>query len=121
MAQSHDGADKSGARFIFKTETDRLEAACVTSEFEVMPHVGDPGIWKDEDAIHCHVEAFDMDELCRQWVAQSPGDRCAGSAKLTSHAQATAESPSKKKEEKGKKKKQGRDACLLVSIILSFI
>lgn len=39
MWLSHDGADKSEARFIFKTETDRLEAACVTSEFEVMPHV----------------------------------------------------------------------------------
>ena len=83
----------------------------MTSEFEVMPHVGDPGIWKDEDAIHCHVEAFDMDELCRQWVAQSPGDRCAGSAKLTSHAQATAESPSKKKEKK-KKERKGHNQIL---------
>lgn len=100
---------ESGARFIFKTETDRLEA--VTSESGVMPQVGDLGIWKDEDAIHCHVEASDMDELRRQWVKQSPGDRCARSAKLTSHAQATAESPSKKKKEK-KKERKGHNQIL---------
>lgn len=65
---------ESGARFIFKTETDRLEA--VTSESGVMPHVGDLGIWKDEDAIHCHVEASDVDELRRQCEAKPRGQVC---------------------------------------------
>lgn len=43
-----------------------------------------------------------MDKQRRQWAVQSPGDRCAGSAKLTSHAQATAEGPLKKKKKKEK-------------------
>jgi len=36
VAQSRDGADKR-VRFILKTETDRLEAACVTSDLGSCP------------------------------------------------------------------------------------
>ena len=41
-----------------------------------------------------------MDEQRGEWAVQSPGDRCAGSAKLTSHAPATAEGRLKKKKER---------------------
>ena len=41
----------SGVRCIFKTETDRLDAARVTGESRITPQVCDLGICRDEDAI----------------------------------------------------------------------